>query len=112
MSKLSRDKGARWEREVARLLREIDPGAKRTGFHQAQGGSADACDVAAGLFWAECKVGKRPPILAALAQAESGCPKGRYPIAVCKTDRQEPTVTMTLTDWLEMAKAAHKEWTR
>ena len=113
MGKLSRDKGARWEREVAKALRAIDPASKRTGYHQvAQGGSQDACDVSAGLFWAECKVGARPPILGALRQAEAGCPVGRFPIAVCKVDRQAATVTMSLETFLELAGAASLWWAR
>jgi hypothetical protein len=112
MGKLSRDKGARWEREVAKALRAIDPGAKRTGFHQAQGGSTGACDVSAGLFWAECKVGLRPPILGALKQAEDGCPPGRFAIAVCKQDRERPTVTMSMETFVELASAASLWWAR
>lgn len=103
MSRLSRTKGKRWEQDVARRFREVLPDAKRTGYHQvARTGSQGACDVSAAPYWIECKAGARPPILRGLEQAREGCPEGWYPIVVAKQDRREPTVTLSLDDFLEI----------
>ena len=105
MGKLSRDKGKRWEREIAQLFREAMPGERIHRGWQARDG-ADAPDVVVPVFWIEAKVGKCPPVIRALEQATLAAPKGRVPIAVCKQDRCVPTVTMTLENFLEFVK----EW--
>ena len=60
-------------------------------------------------LWVECKVGKRPNIKGALEQAEearaqSGSPK--ICVAICKWDREKPTITMRLEDFVEVLKKA------
>ena len=58
MSKTERDKGARWEREVARTLRAYYGDARRC--LQPQGGRLHRIpDVRAGPWDIECKVGRR-----------------------------------------------------
>lgn len=107
MSAYQRRKGKTWEQDVARRFREVVPESRRTGYHQvAREGSGIACDVSAAPFRIECKAGARPPILRALEQARQGCPEGWYPIAVCKQDRREPTVTISLDDFLELVAQA------
>lgn len=102
MGKLSRDKGARWEREVARLFK-----GKRTAPMQA--GHAEAYpDVVSERFCIECKCGKSWNEQAALDQAVAAasyqdprtmeCPFiTKTPIAVCKEDRRRPVVVTTLS---------------
>ena len=106
MSKSEREKGKRWERDVATRFREAMPGAEIKRGWQARSGS-DAADVECPHFWIECKVGKRPPVVRALVQAEEACGDGPLvPIAVVKQDRQEPTVTLRLADFLDFVR----EW--
>ncbi len=77
------------------------PGAEVHRGFQARGGH-EAPDVEAPIWWIETKHGKRPSIRNALRQAEGDCPKGRIPIAVVKDDREPPTVTLSLDDFLEI----------
>ena len=109
MGRSQREKGKRWEREVAEMMRPIFPEAHR-GW-QARAGS-DAPDVVkCGPFWPECKSSKRnvSPI-AALDQATEAMGQDHlglcYPVAICKVDRSRPTATMYLDDWLELVR----EW--
>lgn len=108
MGKFSRDKGARFEREVARMFREHLPGCDAKRGFQTRGGAAEAPDVETGVFAIECKVGKKPPVRAALATAVENCPKGQIPLAIIKEDRREPFAVMPLDDLLEIVS----EWWR
>lgn len=105
MGKLSREKGKRWEQKVARLIREAMPGAAVRRGLQSRDGTA-VPDIDCPIFRPECKVGKKPPIIRALEQAEKHCPPGYWPVAVVKTDNEKPTITLRLEDFLELVK----EW--
>lgn len=103
MSKLSRTKGARGEREVVTLLREAWAGIKR-GLTQTRGGS-DVADVEGSPYWIEVKIGKKPNINAAVEQAKSAT-DGR-PVAVfTRRDGEEWLVTMRAVDWVAERQAA------
>ena len=107
----SRTKGHDFERWVARRFREVFP--KWTVSRGAQFVGAVAPDVVTPLFWTECKRGKRTNPKAALAQAiteqkNAAAWKPRTPIAVCKDDREDPTVTMLLDDFLKLVEAAEE----
>lgn len=95
----SRRKGAAFERLIASRFREVLPQAKR-GLQMQSG--QEAPDVDAAPFWVECKVGARPRMEAALRQAEDDAPKGRIPVAVTKTTRQKPIVSLRLDEFLEL----------
>jgi hypothetical protein len=86
MGKLSRQKGAGWERELAIILRKLWPSAKR-GLGQARSGG-EVCDVDGTPFWVEAKVGTKTNLKAAVKQAEAAT-DGRPVIAVCK-DNAKP----------------------
>ena len=105
MGKAQRLKGANWEREVSRLFLEAMPGCEaKRAIGQYRGG-AEAPDVLVpGVFWAECKVGKAPPLMRALNQARADCPKdeGLTPIAIVKQDRHKPVALVDLEDLLEI----------
>ena len=100
MSKMQRDKGARFEREVAARFRAIGFADAKRGF-QMRGGAAECADVSAGPFHIECKVGKKPPIRKALETAFTTCPVGKIPVAVIKEDRKDPFVVIRLDDFAE-----------
>ena len=105
MSKMQRDKGARWECDVVNRFKAAGFSDAKRGF-QARGGAAECADVSAGPFHVECKVGKRPPIRTALTTAVTTCPAAVIPVAVIKEDRRPPFVVMQLDDFLEFAE----EW--
>lgn len=102
----SRRKGADWEREVARLFAAVFGGDKvRRGLQYRDG--SDCADVVTPVFWVEAKRGKRTNAKAAMKQAQEASEgKGLYPIAVCKDDGEDPMVTLSLADFLDLAK----EW--
>tara|TARA_B100000809_G_scaffold251621_1_gene285309 strand:- start:1728 stop:2060 length:333 start_codon:yes stop_codon:yes gene_type:complete len=106
MGKMQRDKGAGWERDVARRLRDVMPGCDAKRGFQTRGGAAECADVTAGPLHIECKVGKRPPVRAALLTATTTCPKGMIPVAVIKEDRKPPYVVLLLDDFEDFLK----EW--
>jgi hypothetical protein len=101
----SRRKGHNWERELVRRFREAMPGAEgiKRGL-QSRGGGKEEADVIVPHFHVEAKCGKRPNHRAALEQAIGDAARGKIPIAVCKDDRKEPTVTMRLDDLLWLVK--------
>jgi len=104
VGKFSRDKGARWERDVANIFKEASGGGDdiRRSFGQYRKGS-DAPDVYHPIFNIECKVGKRINVLKALEQADSYKEnKNKYSVAVCKLDRKEPFIAMYLKDFLKL----------
>ena len=101
MGKMQRNKGARWERDLAKLFAGAMPGANvRRGLCQVRD-SSEMADVENPVFWVEAKVGKKPNPRAALKQAVEAAPKGRVPVAVIKDDRQTPFVAMQLEDFLD-----------
>ena len=103
MGKSQRDKGARWERQVAALFREAGyPDAKR-GF-QTRGGAAEEPDVRAGQWDIECKVGKQPPIRKALVTAVEHARPGQVGIAIIKEDRRPPFVVLELEAFLALVR--------
>lgn len=103
----SRRKGHDWEREVVIRFREVFGRDQVRRGLQARSGE-EVPDVDVPCFWVECKREKQTNPKAALRQAAAEATKGRIPIAVCKDDRREPTVTLLFEDFLEIAG----EWWR
>lgn len=100
----SRTKGAAYEREVARLVREAMPGATVRRGLQARGGR-EVPDVDCPHFHLETKRGKLPSPRRALEQAKrdvEASGSGKVPVAVIRDDRAPAFVVMTLDDWLVM----------
>jgi Holliday junction resolvase len=106
--KAPKRKGARWERECAEIFREragIDDIKRGIGQARSAHEVADVDGVPE--YWIECKHGKNTAPKRALKQAEKALEasrlKGKVPIAVCKDDRERPTVTMYLDHFLNLA---------
>jgi len=111
VGKYSRDKGARFEREVANKLKRVF--GPRTTRSSGQCFSGDTrADVDCPKIWVECKVGKRPNIKAALEQAEAAekiANTSKIPVAFCKWDREETIVSMRLENFLDLIEKVYKE---
>lgn len=111
MSAMQRRKGAAWERELAAYLRANGVDAQR-GIGQARSAS-EVPDVDVDGWWVEAKRHARTNPKAALAQAISDSDahgEGRVPVAVCRdngTSIEAATVTMRLSDWVELIKDRH-----
>lgn len=105
MGKLSRNKGASWERELGKILCDIWPDAKR-GIQQTRCASEEA-DCSGTPYWVEAKVGKKQNIRAAMRQALEAT-DGRPPVAIIKDNSPgggkpaQVWACMTLDDWLDL----------
>ena len=111
MSNMQRRKGARWEREVAGMIRDLGIDAHRG----LQSAGERVPDVDAPCLWIECKSGVMPNPRAALAQATAAATPGRIPVAVIHDDkvgpmsqRREAFVVLGLADFLEL----YAQWMR
>lgn len=97
----SRRKGASFERALVHMFREAMPGAEvRRGLQSRSG--AEVADVDAPCFHVEAKAHRRVNVRAAMRQATAEAPEGKWPIAVCKDDREPPIVAMDLEDFLDL----------
>jgi multidrug efflux pump subunit AcrB len=105
VGKLSREKGAAWERELGHMLSDIWPDAKR-GIQQTRSASEEA-DCSGTPYWVEAKVGKKQNIRAAMRQALEAT-DGRPVVAVVKDNSPgggkaaDTWACMTLDDWLDL----------
>lgn len=112
LGRLSRNKGAAFERRVAQDMRPIFGSGVKRGLAQARFGRGEAPDVdGCAPFWCETKHGKKVNLRAALKQAteamsEANRTQDAWPIAVCKDDRQQPMVVMHWGDYLQLLE----EW--
>ena len=116
MSARSRRKGARFERQIAKRLREIGISAERN-ITETRTGNAGDIDLPSHVpLVLQCKVGARPPIYRAIAEAEAVAESTDYPVAIVKRDgaggrKADELAVMRLDDWLEFVeKLAHLVW--
>lgn len=104
MSKLARDKGASFEREIARLLRSHGWTAERRS--QYRGGKVEGSDVTAracGLrFAVECKHRKRVDALGAYEQAARDAADDEQPLAIVR--RHGSPHTLAVLDAVLLAR--------
>lgn len=86
MGALSRRKGAVWERTCARRLTEVLGQPVARGANQSREGSNEP-DVDLPGWWPECKVGARPNLFGAMAQAVEATTtngQGRTPVVLAR----------------------------
>ena len=89
----SRNKGKRWEQDVARIMRDIfGPDEIRRGW-QSREGDDEPDIVGVPEFWVECKRQKRSNFRAALKQAKDACTDDRMPLAICRDDPGDGTAS-------------------
>jgi len=108
----SRDKGKRWEREVARLFRDAMPGETvKRGFQSRFGGSEEA-DVECPIYHIEAKHQQSVNIWASMRQARDDASArglGKVPVVVAKRDarKDEPIAVLRLVDFLDLVEERH-----
>jgi len=100
----SRNKGKRFEREVADRMRALFPEAAasiKRGWQSRAG--HDAADVeGVPYLWIEAKAHRVAPLRPALTQAieaRDAAKSTKLPVAICKSDREAPVVVMLLEDF-------------
>lgn len=104
----SRDKGARFEREIANALKEYGYDARRTA--QYCGNTGDASDVV-GLpgFHIECKHQEKMHLYDWMEQAvRDSATTVETPIVIHKQNRKDTLVTMRFEDFMDVIKKASK----
>ena len=102
MGKMSRDKGARFERTIANKLKDYGYKAMRTAQHC--GKSGDAADVI-GLpgIHIECKAQEKMHLYEWMAQAERDAEgTGNIPTVVHKQNNMPILVTLKFEDFMEL----------
>lgn len=102
MGKYQRDKGKRYEREVAALFREHGFDCKRTA--QVCGRTGEAADVigAPGLHL-ECKRQETMRLYDWMDQAKrDSAGNGKLPVVIHRKSNAETLVTMTFDDWIKI----------
>lgn len=104
----SRQKGARAEREFAKLLREHGYEAERGCQHAGGKDSPDVKTSMAGVHW-EVKHVERLNIWDAMAQSKGDAGENEMPLVAHKKNHTEWLVTMPFTEWIKLYKAWESE---
>ena len=104
----SRDKGARFERQLAGILREWGYKAERTAQHSGKTGQAADVIGLPGIH-IEAKHQERMSLYDWMAQAKrdaAAAGKGSLPAVFHKKNHGEILVSMELADWMQI----YREW--
>lgn len=96
----SRNKGAKFERELAKALRGYGYDCRRG--QQYCGANGDADVVGLPGIHIEAKHVERLNIYDAMAQAVRDCQEGELPAVFHRKNYCETLVTMRLKDWIEL----------
>ena len=97
----SRQKGKRYELELAARLRDYGFSARRG--QQYSGANGDADVVGLPHIHIEAKRRKKIGNLYDwMAQAKSDARDGETPVVICRADKSENLVVMRLSDWIEL----------
>ena len=102
--KASRDKGKRFEREIANFFKSYGITARRTAQFCGKTGQAGDVEGVPGIH-VECKAVEKLNLEAAYQQSvrdAQAADKGQYPIVIHKRSRRPAMVTMALEDWIVM----------
>lgn len=104
----SRNKGARGEREVAKLLRSIVPTARRrSSGEESQVDQGRDLDGLPGLCAQVC-LSARPPIERKLNEALAAAKQGEKAVAFTRSDRGRWLATMPMSQWLVLWDLFHQ----
>ena len=104
----SRDKGARYERHIAQVLRDHGYEAERGCQHS---GGKDSPDVKHNMLniHIEAKAVEKLNLWNALAQSEKDAGENEIPIVVFKRNRSKDYVALSLEDFIEIFKKGTKQ---
>ena len=100
----SRQKGARFERTLAKKLREYGYDARRG--QQYCGSNGDADVVGLDGIHIEAKAVEHLNLYAAIEQSINDKREGETPVVVHKKNNKPILVTMLFEDWIDMYKRA------
>lgn len=100
----SRQKGARGERELSRLLRQYGYESRRGQQYSGANGDADVIGLPG--VHIECKRVERLNISEAMQQAQRDAREGEAPAVFHRKNREQWLVTMPFDDWIKLYQAA------
>lgn len=98
----SKQKGARFERKVAEILREHGYEARRGVQYNGANGDPDVIGLPG--FHLECKHVERLNIEEAMQQSRVDARSGEIPVVVHKRNGKRVLITMEFDDFLELLK--------
>lgn len=96
----SRQKGARGERELAKVLQQYGYETRRG--QQYCGANGDADVVGLPGIHIECKRVERLDIYGAMEQSENDAKETETPVVIHRKNGRSWLVTMELTDWMDL----------
>ena len=107
MGALSIRKGKKFERVVAQLFRTAGIPAERNLEEVRSGNCGDIVLPRDVPLTVQAKVGARPPIYAALREAEEAAPPGSFPVALVRRNRSrsrapDDLAVLRLEDFVEL----------
>lgn len=107
----SKQKGARGERELAKVLRAH--GFKTRRGQQYCGANGDADVIGLPNIHIECKRVERLNLYDAIAQAKSDAKQDEIPVVMHRKDKCDWLVTMSLDDFMKIYKGSDycENWT-
>jgi len=112
MSKMQRDKGARYERLISKVLSKLFPDARRG--NQKMG--AFQPDIVIPTYWVECTHGKTPRVYSKIKQANkdlTACDiehRGKIPLIIHRKNNGEDYVTIELDHFMELLEDRKALW--
>jgi len=101
MSAMSRRKGAGYEREIVKIIRESLGIEVKRNLDQVRDGGGD---IVLGKYLIECKRRKSIAVYEWLDQCIAACMNKFKPLVVVRGDNRENLVILRLTDFLEIIK--------
>lgn len=105
----SRQKGARFERDLAKMLRDEGFDEARRG-QQFSGINGDADVLGCPFLHIEAKNVQKLNLRDAMSQSERDAREGEIPVVMHKKDRMPVLVTLNFEDFMRFYKAWLKEW--
>jgi Holliday junction resolvase len=105
MSKMQRDKGHNFERDVVNWLKDWGFEASRNLTQTRDSGG----DISLPRWLFECKRYAKIAVYTWLRQAEIAAKPEQIPVVVAKADRQEPIVIMRFDKFLELMDAKENQ---
>jgi hypothetical protein len=100
MSKLSRQRGATYEREVANEIFDVLGVRIKRNLKQYQ--ESDEGDLILGTYLIECKRRRKIAVHEFMDQADRACTPGQTPIVIMRADGEKSLAVMHLPDLLKL----------
>lgn len=101
MSKSQRTKGAGFEREIVRALKELGHDATRNLDQWRDGGG----DISLDRWMIECKRRSKIAVYEWMDQAVKAANPNQVPVVIARADKRDALVILRFSDFLEMFNA-------